>query len=224
MLVAVVFLLIQLYISQLSAPTMTFRLLIQRQSLHISTDPLGEAVSLSLQSIEVYFSKMSSEYPIYLSLNKIQSQSKRNNMKLPLILIMVGLLSLVSCSKEEKKDIVDSCSKGSGTFSSTSGTTLYLTKQDWYLKRNSIGGGNINVGLSGTTNGDSITILTRGDGLFYYYKIALDSEKHFNQDISISFTANSVPSGILMESTNILVFKGSDTLRVALESCPLSYE
>ena len=167
---------------------------------------------------------MSSEYPIYLSLNKIQSQSKQNNMKLPLILIMVGLLSLVSCAKEEKKVIVDSCSKGSGTFSSTSETILYLTKQDWYLKRNSIGGGNIYVGLSGTTNGDSIAILTHGDGLLSYYKIALDSEKHFNQDISISFTANSVPSGSLTVSTTILVFKGNDTLRVSLESCPLSYE
>ena len=137
---------------------------------------------------------------------------------------MVGLLSLVSCAKEEKNDIVDSCSKGSETFSSTSGTTLYLTKQDWFLKRNTIGGGNINVGLSGTTNGDSITILTHGDGLLYYYKIALDSEKYFNQDISISFTANSVPSGSFKKTTNILVFKGSDTLRVDLKSCPLSYE
>jgi len=151
-------------------------------------------------------------------------QSKQKKMKLPLIVFMVGLLTLASCAKEEKKDVVDSCSKGSGTFSSTSGTTLNLSKQDWYLTRNDIGGGNISVGLSGTTNGDSLTILTRGDGFFYDYKIPLNSKKQFNKDITISFTANSVPSGSLTESTNILVFKGSDTLRVALESCPLSYE
>ena len=145
-------------------------------------------------------------------------------MKLPLVIFMIGLLTFASCTKEEKKDVVDSCSKGSGTFSSTSGTTLNLTKQDWVLKRNNIGGGNISVDLSGTTNGDSVTIRTYGDGLIYDYKIALDSEKHFNEDISISFTANSEPSGSFKKSTYILVYKGSDILRVDLESCSLSYE
>jgi len=145
-------------------------------------------------------------------------------MKLPLLVFMAGLLTLASCAKEEKKDAVDNCSKGSGTFSSTSGTTLNLTKQDWYLTRNDIGGGYISVGLTGTTNGDSLTILTRGDGLLCDYKIALNSNKQFNQDISISFTATSVPSGSFTTSTYLLVYKGSDTLKVDLESCPLSYE
>jgi hypothetical protein len=145
-------------------------------------------------------------------------------MKFSRIVFVVGLISFVSCAKEATKDIVDCCSKGSGTFDSSNGTTLSLTKQDWFLKRNSIGGGTINVGLSGTTNGDSIAILTFGDGLLYYYKIDLDSEKHFNQDISISFTATTVPSGSFKRTTNLLVFKGSDTLKVDLESCPLSYE
>ena len=145
-------------------------------------------------------------------------------MKLPLVIFMIGLLSLTSCTKERKKDFVDSCSKGSESFSSTSGTTLNLTKQDWFLKRNNIGGGNISVGLSGTTNGDSVTIRTYGDGLIYDYKIVLDSEKHFNEDISISFTAASIPSGSFNKSTYILVYKDSDILRADLESCPLSYE
>lgn len=145
-------------------------------------------------------------------------------MKLPLLVLMAGLLTFASCAKEENKNIVDSCSKGGGTFSSTSGITLNLTKQDWFLKRNDMGGGYISVGLSGTTNGDSLTILTRGDGLFYDYKIPLNSNKQFNQDISISFTATSVPEGSFKVPTYLLMYKGSDTLRVSLESCPLSYE
>jgi len=145
-------------------------------------------------------------------------------MKLPYLVFMASLLIMTSCAKEEKSDAVDSCLKGGGTFSSTRGTTLNLTKQDWYLTRNEHGGGFISVGLAGTTNGDSLTILTRGDGLFYDYKIPLNSNKQFNQDISTSFSANSVPSGSFKEPTYILVYRGNDTLRVNLESCPLSYE
>jgi len=145
-------------------------------------------------------------------------------MKFPLLVFMAGLLTLASCAKEEKKDVVDSCSKGSETFCSTSGVTLNLTKQDWYLTRFSVNGGCISVGLAGTTNGDSLTILTRGDGLLSDYKIPLNSVKEFNQDISISFTATSVPKGFFTEPTYLLVYKGNDTLRVNLESCSLSYE
>jgi len=145
-------------------------------------------------------------------------------MKTPYILYLIGLIIIASCTREEKKDVAYRCSKGSSTYSSTSGTTLNLTRQDWFLTRNVIGGGNVNVGLTGTTNGDSITILTRGDGLLGNYKIALDSRKQFNPDISISFTATSVPLGSFKVSTYLLVFKGNDTLRVELESCPLKYE
>ena len=145
-------------------------------------------------------------------------------MKLPYLVFMASLLIMTSCAKEEKSDAVDSCSKGGGTFSSISGTTLQLTKQDWYLTINEHGGGFISVSLTGSTNGDSLTILTRGDGLLYDYKIPLNSNKQFNQDVSISFSANSVPSGSFKEPTYILVYRGNDTLRVNLESCPLSYE
>jgi len=48
----VVFILNRFYISYLSALSTTFRLLIQLQSLHISTAPLGEAFSFSLYQLE----------------------------------------------------------------------------------------------------------------------------------------------------------------------------
>jgi len=123
-----------------------------------------------------------------------------------------------SCSKKEvNSDIIQSTTKD------TSKITLNITDTLWYLTRNGIGGGNVNLKIAGSTNGDKVTIRTYGDGRRSDLNVELDSKKKFNKDIVISFTATSVPSGEFEVGTKVMAYKGTDTLVVPLNSGKLKY-
>jgi hypothetical protein len=101
--------------------------------------------------------------------------------------------------------------------------TLSISNSQWYLTRNILGGGEVNLKISGSTNGDKVTIRTYGDGVIFDENVELDSKKNFNKDVGISFTATSVPSGEFEMSTKVMAYKGSDTLVVPLNSGKLKY-
>jgi hypothetical protein len=102
-------------------------------------------------------------------------------------------------------------------------TTLNITTSQWYLTRTNYGGGFVNLKIAGSTNGDKVTVRTYGDGLISDENVELDSKKNFNKDITISFTATSVPSGEFEVSTKVVANKGTDTLVVPLNSGKLKY-
>jgi hypothetical protein len=101
--------------------------------------------------------------------------------------------------------------------------TLSISNSQWYLTRNILGGGEVNLKISGSTNGDKVTVRTYGDGVIFDENVELDSKKNFNKDVGISFTATSVPSGEFEMSTKVMAYKGSDTLVVPLNSGKLKY-
>jgi hypothetical protein len=101
--------------------------------------------------------------------------------------------------------------------------TLRITNSQWYLTKNIYGGGEVNLKILGSTNGDKVTIRTYGDGVVSDENAELDSKKNFNKDIVISFTETSVPSGEFEVSTKVMAYKGTDTLVVPLNSGKLKY-
>lgn len=133
------------------------------------------------------------------------------------------ILSVTACSKDEETETTMNCSKGSETFTTDTGTKLDLDTQDWYLEKNEIGGGSIHLRISGSIIGDSATIRTYGDGVIYDSEIEIDNGNEFNKDVSISFTATTLPEGDIMSNTVIFVYNLADTLKADLESCVLRY-
>jgi hypothetical protein len=120
------------------------------------------------------------------------------------IIFLLVIIVFVSCSKRED-------------------ATLRITNSQWYLTKNIYGGGEVNLKILGSTNGDKVTIRTYGDGVVSDENAELDSKKNFNSDIVISFTATSVPSGEFEVSTKVMAYKDTDTLVVPLNSGKLKY-
>ena len=147
-----------------------------------------------------------------------------NNLK-PLsmkYLLIVSILFLLSCSKKTDTTAIESCNQEPKTYSSSNGTELYLTQQQWYLNR--IGnGGSVNLRVSGSITGDSATIRSYGDGLISDVVLDLDSDKKFEKDLTISFNATSLTMGDIVGSTVILVYRNSDTLKAELKGCVLRF-
>ncbi len=123
------------------------------------------------------------------------------------IIFLVMIIAFTSCSKKEDN----------------TPATLNINYSQWYLTRTNYGGGMVNLKIEGSTNGDKVTIRTHGDGVNSDVNIELDSRKNFNDDIIISFTATSVPSTEFEESTKVMAYKGTDALRVTLNSGKLKY-
>jgi hypothetical protein len=124
--------------------------------------------------------------------------------KIILLLIIIGL---ASCSKNT--DNID--------------ITLNITNSQWYLTRINNVGGMVNLKITGSTNADKVTIRTYGDGVVYDEKVELGSKKSFNEDITISFTMDSVPGGEFEVSTKVMASNSTDTLIVPLNSGKLQY-
>ncbi len=133
----------------------------------------------------------------------------KDNLQFLAILL---LLFLVAACKKDDTD---------GQRVTDKGVYVMLDNSKWYLTRQG-NGGSVSVKLNGTTNADKVTIVTVGDGLAGEYNLPLSSGK-FNGDVGISFTATSVPAGVFHESTVLKAYKGTDTLKLTLNSGDLQY-
>lgn len=132
------------------------------------------------------------------------------------IFFMCLIVAFTACSKDK--------SNPSNVYSDAKGATITLTNTQWFLTRNNIGGGSVNLNLSGSTNADKLWVETFGDGVRGFQIITLDSKNNFNVDsVVISFSATSVQSGSFTSSTQITACKGTDTLLVTLNSGTLKY-
>ena len=100
--------------------------------------------------------------------------------------------------------------------------TLSITTSQWYLTRDIYGDGFVNLKILGSTNGDKVMILTSGDGVAYWEKVDLDSQKNFNTDITIAFF-NEVPTAEFEMSTKVMASKGNDSIMIPLNSGKLKY-
>ena len=102
---------------------------------------------------------------------------------------------------------------------------LSLSYVKWYTATEVIGEltfGYVHLDLSGSTNGDRVTVITYGDGVIDELELDLDQDKKFSQDIVIRFThaADNVPRRY---STVLTAYKGSSTTSISLESEELTY-
>jgi hypothetical protein len=136
-------------------------------------------------------------------------------------LLLFVTLALTSCGEKNETKSEISCTKNEESYSNQKGITLNLSSQEWHLKQNTIGGVDVGVIVSGSIQGDSATIRTYGDGLISDWKINLNAEKKFKQDVGIFFTSGPSSEKIITAKTVIMVYKQQDTLKVELSSCPL---
>jgi hypothetical protein len=102
------------------------------------------------------------------------------------------------------------------------GVNLSFTTSQWYLTRDIYGDGFVNLKILGSTNGDKMMILTSGDGVVYWEKVDLDSEKNFNTDIIIEFF-HEVPTGEFEMSTKLMAYRGNDSIMIPLNSGKMKY-
>jgi len=146
-------------------------------------------------------------------------------MKNTFILLSMFMI-LVSCSKNDSKNDSDKFTKiindSIRNYSSPKGTTLQLTNTTWYTER-IYGFGNLNLIITGSTNADRVTVLTRGDGLLGDYNVTLNSNNEFiNDTIGILFT-HAPSDDFISTFTEIKAYKDLDTLVVKLKSGQLKY-
>jgi hypothetical protein len=102
------------------------------------------------------------------------------------------------------------------------GVNLSFTTSQWYLTRDIYGDGFVNLKILGSTTGDKVMILTSGDGVVYWEKVDLDSEKNFNTDIIIEFF-HEVPTGEFEMSTKLMAYRGNDSIMIPLNSGKMKY-
>ena len=97
---------------------------------------------------------------------------------------------------------------------------LNLVDVEWHTTTETINNltfGYVHLNVSGTTNGDSVTVATYGDGVMSEQELELDQDNRFEEDIVIKFThmADNVPR---IYSTVITAFKGNSLTKINLES------
>ena len=102
---------------------------------------------------------------------------------------------------------------------------LTLTKADWHTTteiRDGLTFGFVHLSVSGTTNGDRVTVITYGDGIISEEELSLDQENSFDQDIIIKFT-HMADNEFQVYSTVITAYRGHRTTKINLESKALAY-
>ena len=146
------------------------------------------------------------------------------------VLLLGFVFALASCSnKEDHEQYIDYWNSNDSTrvYTSSEGTFLKITKSTWFTTTtNSNSFGQVNLGITGSTNADRVTVLTSGDGLINEQNILLDTQKNYKQDtIGISFThfTGTPPTTEFERSTVVKAYKGADTLTVTLNSGKLRY-
>lgn len=97
---------------------------------------------------------------------------------------------------------------------------LNLIHVEWYTTTETINDltfGYVHLHVSGTTNGDKVTVVTYGDGVISEDKLDLDQENQFEEDIIIQFThlADNIPR---IYSTTVTAYKGNNLIKRSLES------
>jgi len=100
--------------------------------------------------------------------------------------------------------------------------TLNVTRAEWYLEKMN-NGGTVHLILEGTATADGMTVRTYGDGVAFDKDVLLDSKGHFSDDVVISFSVSSVPAEEFVLSTDLKIFKQSNTVTVTLTSGKLKY-
>lgn len=135
--------------------------------------------------------------------------------------ILFGFLGLISCKNKDVSESGKKCINTEINYSEKNGTILNLTRQEWYLKENNIGGIDVGVKIFGSIQGDSASIQTHGDGLLFDAPINLNSHKEFEQYFGIFFTSDPIPVNSIIANTVIMVYSGNDTLKVGINSCPI---
>lgn len=136
-------------------------------------------------------------------------------------LILFVFLGLISCNKKDDAEPFEKCIDTETIHREKNGAILNLTRQEWDLKENNIGGIDVGVKMYGSIQGDSASIRTYGDGLIYDAPIRLNSHKEFKQYYEIFFTSNPLPENSIIAYTLIMVYSGVDTLKVHINSCPI---
>lgn len=145
-----------------------------------------------------------------------------------IIWILLSVLAFDSCKKDNSVD-------SSKVYNDSQGTFINITSADWFTTNESYTSGftegrcilGVKLKLIGFTNGDSVKVNTYGDGLIGYQKVKLDSQNTFNDTAQISFSftnTTKIPVDGFTKSTSLLIFKGSDTLKVILNSGELRYK
>lgn len=140
------------------------------------------------------------------------------------------ILAFVSCTNNDNnlstvltRNTMDSTQ----VFADSRGTSLTITNSTWFTTTtDSKSFGQINLAISGSTNADRVTVLTRGDGLIGEQNILLNTDKSFKKDtVTISFAhfSGTVPTTDMETSTVIKAYRGLDTLSITLQSGKLKY-
>jgi hypothetical protein len=99
---------------------------------------------------------------------------------------------------------------------------LKVSRSEWYLER-IYSGGAVHLIIEGSTTADKVTIKTYGDGLVTDKNIELDSQKHFSDDVVISFSVTSVPDDEFVSDTELKIYKNTNIVTVTLTSGKLKY-
>ena len=149
-------------------------------------------------------------------------------MKVTILFVGVVIL-LSSCSKSDDNTFTEK------TYSNTNGTSIAITGPVWststgynYYKLDSvICALSVNYQLRGTTNGDSIKIKSIRDEVTVYESVSLDAKKYFTHGNSIMkarVLQENIPAGVFTKDIEVIVYKGTDSLKVAFNSGPLRYK
>ena len=149
-------------------------------------------------------------------------------MKVNLIIACFVIL-LSSCSKSDDNTPTEK------TYSNTNGTSIAITGPSWiasvgynYYKPDSVICSLIvNYQIRGTINGDSIRIKSIRNEVTIYESVSLDAKKYFTHGSAIMearvLQAN-IPAGEFTKDIEVIVYKGTDSLKVAFNSGPLRYK
>jgi len=138
------------------------------------------------------------------------------------ILFACFVIMLASCSKSDDNVYPEK------TYTSTSGTSITVLGQSWmtiigYDYSGSAVMSNLSTAfvLKGKTNGDSIKIKTIRNGETKYKSIDLEVNKAFVQSTVIadsSFLQTNIPTKLVTWAVEVVVYKGSDSLKVPFKS------
>jgi|ERR1035437_2564499 hypothetical protein len=152
-------------------------------------------------------------------------------MKFNMLFLSI-ILVFASCSTKDdigtSSEFTRNVNDSSRIYTDLSGTSVTITNSVWFTSTtNSNSFGQVNLGVTGSTNADKITVMMYGDGVQSEENISLNALKSFKNDtVVISFThfSNSIlPTTEIEKSTMITAYKGSDTLRVVINSGKLRY-